>query len=113
MKRGRPSKYASIDLAEVRKLAAAGRSDKAMFEHFGVTRSTWFKWKMDFPEFLATLKGQDAAPADDTDHSDLSDYERVRLSQQQLAAGIEKLQRKVTTFKAMEARPEAKATPHG
>ena len=121
MRRGRPRKYDFIDLAEVRRLAAAGWSDKVMHEHFGVTRSTWFKWKKDFPEFRGALKSEETAledgpqpggadARDDADHSDLSDYERVRLSQQQLAEDIEELQRKLTAFKAMEARTKAEAT---
>ncbi len=110
MRRGRPSKFDTIDLDEVRRCAVAGWSDKAMHEHFGITRSTWFKWKKDFPEFRGALKGEDAALAEDpqssaadvredADHSDLSDYEKVRAGQQRLSKMIEELQGKLASLK--------------
>lgn len=55
--RGKPSKYPSLDLEQVRKLAEAGWTDSQMAEFFGVVESTWYLWKVKHPEFKEMLKG--------------------------------------------------------
>lgn len=52
---GRPSKFGTVDKAQVEKLARAGWTDIQMAEFFGVAESTWHKWKADQPEFSESL----------------------------------------------------------
>ena len=55
-KRGRPSKFDKLNLDQVRKVAQKGWTDEEMADFFEVARSTWYKWKVDFPEFSDALK---------------------------------------------------------
>lgn len=56
-KMGRPSKFDTIDLEQVKRLATAGKTDKEMAEYFKVALSTWSKWKVEKPDFMEALKG--------------------------------------------------------
>jgi len=53
---GRPSKYDSVDLARVEKLAKAGWTDIQMAEFFEVDVATWNRWKGVHEEFRESLK---------------------------------------------------------
>ncbi|MEM8615319.1 MAG: hypothetical protein AAGF20_00135 [Pseudomonadota bacterium] len=53
---GRPSKLKEVDLDQVEGLATRGWTDQEMADHFKVARSTWYKWKVDYPEFSDALK---------------------------------------------------------
>jgi hypothetical protein len=53
---GRPSKYDSIDLEQVRKLAEKGWTDAEMANFFDVNPDTWHEWKKAHPEFSESLK---------------------------------------------------------
>lgn len=75
---GRPSKYASISMEQVQKLATAGWTDEQMSEFFGVSKRTWNAWKKAHPEFLHSLK-------DWKKHAD----ERVERSLYERATGYE------------------------
>lgn len=48
---GRPSKFHSIDLEQVKILAEKGFTDEEMSEFFKVARKTWHNWKIEHPEF--------------------------------------------------------------
>ena len=54
--RGRPSKFGTLDMEQVRKLAVLGWTDKQMCDFFGVDESTWTRWKEKHPEFYTSLK---------------------------------------------------------
>lgn len=53
---GRPSKYNSVDLKQVEKLAKAGWTDLQMAEFFEVDVATWHRWKGKHEEFCNALK---------------------------------------------------------
>jgi len=53
---GRPSKYDSIDLAQVKILSESGWTDRQMFSFFNVGEATWFRWKNKHPEFRESIK---------------------------------------------------------
>lgn len=53
---GRPSKYESLDLAKVEKLAKKGWTDQEMADFFEVDRATWYRWKGTYDEFCDSLK---------------------------------------------------------
>lgn len=55
-KKGRPSKFDAVDLDQVRKVAQKGWTDLEMADFFEVAESTWYKWKVDFPDFSEALK---------------------------------------------------------
>lgn len=55
-KGGRPSKFGSVDKAQVERLARAGWTDAQMAEFFGVDERTWHRWKDADPEFCQSLK---------------------------------------------------------
>jgi hypothetical protein len=56
VKRGRPSKFIALDLDQVKKVAEKGWTDIEMADFFGVVESTWYKWKVDFPDFSEVLR---------------------------------------------------------
>ncbi len=56
MPAGRPSKYESLDLEQVRKVASRGWTDKEMADFFDVAESTWNLWKIKHDEFSESLK---------------------------------------------------------
>lgn len=49
------SKYGSIDLEKVKRLAQMGMTDAYMSDFFGVSTSTWNHWKTTKPEFSKIL----------------------------------------------------------
>jgi len=53
----RPSKFDTLNLDQVRKIAAKGWTDAEMADFFNVAQSTWYKWKVDHEEFSEALKG--------------------------------------------------------
>lgn len=53
---GRPSKFTEVDLDKVRSLAIKGWTDDEMSAFFEVDRSTWYRWKANFPDFCDALK---------------------------------------------------------
>jgi hypothetical protein len=53
---GRPSKFDSVDLKDVEKLALKGWSDEEMSDFFGVNIATWTRWKQKHEEFRTALK---------------------------------------------------------
>jgi len=55
-KNGRPSKFGTVDQAQVEKLAKAGWTDKQMADFFDVTEQTWNNWKEAHPDFFESLK---------------------------------------------------------
>ena len=66
-KRGRPvgsGKYDDVFVKQATQLAALGATDLEMADFFGVTRSTFYKWKHDHPNFSDSLKSA-KDPADD------------------------------------------------
>ena len=56
MPAGRPSKFGTLDLAKVEKLAQRGWKDDEMAEFFGVNPDTWHEWKKVHPEFSEALR---------------------------------------------------------
>lgn len=70
----RPSKFGSVDKAQIEKLAKAGWTDEQMADFFSVTRQTWDNWKKANPAFFAALKDWKA----EADHKvERSLYERA------------------------------------
>lgn len=55
-KAGRPSKYKDLDLTQVKAVAEKGWTDIEMAKFFEVAESTWYKWKLDYPQFSEVLK---------------------------------------------------------
>lgn len=53
---GRPSKFKELDLEKVKKVASKGWTDLEMADFFEVAESTWYKWKVDFPDFSEALR---------------------------------------------------------
>jgi len=53
---GRPSKFGTVDKAQVEMLARAGWTDAQMAAFFKVNESTWHRWKNADPEFCKSLK---------------------------------------------------------
>jgi hypothetical protein len=53
---GRPSKFDTVDLTQVEKLAKAGWTDAQMSDFFKVSEQTWNTWKGKHPEFFEPLK---------------------------------------------------------
>lgn len=56
-KTGRPSKYKPEINITVKVLAEKGFTDIEIAKAFGVSKTTVNKWKKDYPEFLASIKG--------------------------------------------------------
>jgi len=56
MTAGRPSKFKDVNLDQVKVVAEKGWTDLEMAAFFGVVESTWYKWKIDHPEFSEALK---------------------------------------------------------
>lgn len=52
---GRPSKFGSIDIEQVKKLAKKGFTDRELADFFGVTERTWHNWKKN-ESFFHSLK---------------------------------------------------------
>lgn len=55
-KTGRPSKFGTIDMAQVEKLAKRGWTDEDMAAFFGIGITTWDRWKVAHPKFRGALK---------------------------------------------------------
>ena len=55
-KGGRPSKFGTLDMKQVQKLAERGWTDAEMSEFFGINEATWHRWKEAHPEFCESLK---------------------------------------------------------
>ena len=55
-KLGRPSKFGTVDPAQVEKLAKAGWTDRQMADFFNVVEQTWNNWKKQNEAFLESLK---------------------------------------------------------
>lgn len=55
-KSGRPSKFDTVNLDNVRLLAERGFTDKEMSNVFGITEQTWNNWKSAHPHFFESLK---------------------------------------------------------
>ncbi|HDY68068.1 MAG TPA: hypothetical protein ENH85_09775 [Candidatus Scalindua sp.] len=53
---GQPTKFTSINLAEVTHYAQSGYTDEELARIFDVTRTTIGNWKNSYPEFFDTLK---------------------------------------------------------
>lgn len=53
---GRPSKFQSIDLDQVKSVATRGWTDQEMADHFKVDVRTWYRWKLEHEEFCQALK---------------------------------------------------------
>lgn len=66
---GRPSKFTSINLEQVRKLASKGFTDEEMADFFGVVIKTWHNWKKEHPEFFEQLKDWKAAADEKVERS--------------------------------------------
>lgn len=67
-KEGRPSKYKPEFADQARKLCLLGSTDKDLAEFFEVCEATINNWKIEFPEFLESIKrGKDQADADVAD----------------------------------------------
>lgn len=59
---GRPSKYKSEYPAQARKLCQLGATDRELAAFFSVSEVTLNAWKIEYPEFLKSLKlGKEAA----------------------------------------------------
>jgi len=55
-KRGRPTKFTSIDIGQVKKLAVAGWTDDQISDFFNINQSTLNRWKKSHPSFCKSLK---------------------------------------------------------
>lgn len=55
-KTGRPSKFPSINLIQLKKLVLAGLDDNAISDFFGFTKQTFCNFKNKYPEFFDSLK---------------------------------------------------------
>ena len=53
---GRPSKFDPSYCDEARRLAILGATDEEMAEFWSVDISTFYRWKLDHPEFCVALK---------------------------------------------------------
>lgn len=53
---GRPSSYKPEYATQAAKLCKLGATDKELADFFSTSEQTINKWKMDFPEFLESLK---------------------------------------------------------
>ena len=53
---GRPSKFDSAKCEQAEKLCKLGATDVELADFFGVSVSTLNNWKIEFPEFLESLK---------------------------------------------------------
>ena len=56
MPAGRPTNYRDEYAQQAGKLAKLGATDKELADFFDVTTTTINNWKVNFPEFLASLK---------------------------------------------------------
>ena len=66
--KGRPSKFKDEYIVQARKLALLGLKDSEMASVFGVCEKTFNNWKIDFPDFLQSLKeGKEFADANVTE----------------------------------------------
>ena len=54
-KKGRPTVFFHLDLEQVRKVAEMGWNDSQMSDFFGVHLSTWYRWKIRYPDFCESL----------------------------------------------------------
>lgn len=55
-KRGRPSKYDPTCLERVQSLCERGATDREVARHLGISVSTLYEWKIEFPDFSESLK---------------------------------------------------------
>lgn len=73
---GRPTLFREEYIEQAKKLCALGATDDEMADFFGVNRSTFYRWKLDYPEFCDSIKSA----------KDIAD-ERVERSLYQKATG--------------------------
>ena len=55
-KGGRPSKFDSVDMDQVKILCEKGFTDAEMANFYGITERTWYNWKKEHEEFFQALK---------------------------------------------------------
>lgn len=60
-KGGRPSDYREEYADQARKLCLLGATDKELADFFGVCEATINNWKIDYPQFLESLKAGKAS----------------------------------------------------
>ena len=60
---GRPTAYRPEYVAEAERFAMLGATDAEMADHFGVVASTFYAWKLQYPEFAEAIK-RGKRPAD-------------------------------------------------
>jgi len=56
MQTGRPSDYSPDILPTVAELALAGATDQEIADSIGVDRSTYYRWRIRYPEFRDAIK---------------------------------------------------------
>jgi hypothetical protein len=71
---GRPTKFKAEYVKQVEKLCALGATDAEIADFFEVDPSTITNWKIDHPEFLASIK---TAKADADERVERSLYQRA------------------------------------
>lgn len=54
-KKGRPNKFDSIDMEQVKKLAAMGLTDQEICNFIGICRATFANYKVKYKDFLDTI----------------------------------------------------------
>ena len=55
-KKGRPSKFDKLDMAQVERLIKAGLTDKQMAVACEITEQTWYNWKDAHKDFFEVIK---------------------------------------------------------
>lgn len=55
-KRGAPTKFKPEFIEDARRMAEAGYTDIQMVEEFGIGRTTFYRWKKDFPDFRDAIR---------------------------------------------------------
>ena len=64
MGKGRPTLYDESYNIQVFKLCLLGATDKSLADFFGIAESTLNKWKIDYPDFMESIRaGKDEADA--------------------------------------------------
>lgn len=56
MPAGRPSEYSSQIIPEVSQIAASGATDQEIADSIGISTSTYYRWRQQFPEFREAIK---------------------------------------------------------
>lgn len=72
---GSKSRYKAELVPQVEKLAAEGWLQREMMEFFGISETTWKRWKREHPELRAAVERGNKAP---DDHVEASLYHRAR-----------------------------------